>query len=465
MNLTSKKITVVGLGKSGFAAAKFLIGQKARVRVTDGSEKKEVLENASYLRGLGAEVETGAHTEAFVEGSQWIVASPGVSAESAPLIWAREKKIPIISEIELASLFCKGKIIAVTGSNGKTTTCHLIHRILTDAGRSSVLCGNVGFSFLDALPAIGPKTLVVLELSSFQLEASPTLRPEIAVVLNVSPNHLDRHKSMENYTQAKENIFKNQRSDDWLVLNFDNPIVKRMAKKANSRVVAVSKNDLEQGVFPLENAVVWKRQGETKRLFLKDSLALQGEHNLENAMCSAAVAAILKLSPRSVAKTLAGFRSLEHRIEAIGDVAGVHFVNDSKSTTIESTRAAIVSTPSPLILIAGGRDKGHLFSDLEPLLLDRVKCVVLYGEAREKIAASWTRVPNLKCERFFGDAVRLAFEEARAGDTILLSPIGTSFDQFSSFEHRGEVFKHTVKELRDSQTSAKQARAALTGKD
>ncbi len=465
MNLKSKKITVIGLGKSGFASAKFLIQQKAHVRVTDGSEKKEVLENASYLRGLGAEVETGGHTEAFVQGSHWIVVSPGVPAESDPLRWANEKKIPVISEIELASLFCKGKIIAVTGSNGKTTTCHLIHRLLTDAGRTSVLCGNVGFSFLDALPTIGPKTLVVLELSSFQLEASPSLRPEIAVVLNVSPNHLDRHKSMENYIQAKENIFKNQRSDDWLVLNFDNPIVKRMAKKTKSRVVAVSKNSVEQGVFPLEDAVVWKRQGETKRLFLKDGLGLKGEHNLENAMCCAAVAAILKLSPRSVAKTLSGFNTLEHRIELVGDVAGVHFVNDSKSTTIESTRAAILSTPSPLILIAGGRDKGHPFSDLEPLLLDRVKCVVLYGEAREKIAASWSRVSPIRCERSFGDAVRLAFEEARAGDTILLSPIGTSFDQFSSFEHRGEVFKHTIKELQDSQASAKRARAALTGRD
>ena len=203
MNLKNKKIAVVGIGKSGFAAAKFLREQKAFVWATDSSQKQEVLENASYLRSIGTAVETGGHTREFLAEAEMIVTSPGVSKESLPLMFAREKKMPVISEIELASRFFQGTIVGVTGSNGKTTTCNLIHRFLADGGRHSILCGNVGYSFLDAVSRAGADSIAVLELSSFQLEDSPFFRPHIAVVLNVSPNHLDRHKTFENYISAK----------------------------------------------------------------------------------------------------------------------------------------------------------------------------------------------------------------------------------------------------------------------
>lgn len=448
MNFKGKKITVVGLGKSGFAAAKFLNNEKAVVRVTEAVEKKEVLENASYLRSLGIEVETGGHTEAFVSGSSCVVTSPGVPKHSPPLQWAKKKKIPVISEVELASLFCRGKIVAVTGSNGKTTTCKLIHRVLTEAGRHCVLCGNVGLSFLDAMPGVGPGTVVVLELSSFQLEDSPTLRPDIAVVLNIHPNHLDRHETIENYARAKENIFKNQKKSDTLILNGDDARVRLMAEKAKCRVVFFSKKESESGVFACEGDVVKKNGPKTQVLFRRDRVGLKGDHNLENVMACAAVVSRLGVPLRKMRKTLEHFKTLEHRIEPLGAVAGVRFVNDSKSTTVDSTRAAILATEGPLVLVAGGRDKGAFFGALEGELGDRVRLAVLYGEAREKIAGSWPSFSRVKTEKDFRAAVVLAFEEARPGDTVLLSPMCTSFDQFSSYEERGETFKRLFEELR-----------------
>ncbi len=441
MNLKNKKITVVGLGKSGFAAAKFLLAQKAVVRVTDGSDKKEVLENAGYLRNLGVRVETGGHTESFLSGSEMVVTSPGVSKESVPLQWAKNKKIPVISEIELAFYFCPGLIVAVTGSNGKTTTCNLIHRILTDAGKHSVLCGNVGFSFLEALAGIRPDTIVVLELSSFQLEDSPTFRPHVAAVLNISPNHLDRHKTLENYTRAKEMIFKNQKANDHLILNYDDPVVRAMAKKARSSTFFYSQNPLPGGIFWRDH-LIWLKRGKMEKSFLDPAdFQLKGSHNLQNIMAATAAAMILKVSREKIQKCVSAFKTLEHRIEPLGQVRGVRFVNDSKSTTVESTRAAILASESPMILLAGGRDKGAPFSEIENLVREKVAKAVLYGEAREKIAAAWSDFSAVKIEKDFALAVKLAYEEARPGDTILLSPMCTSFDQFSSYEHRGETFK------------------------
>ncbi len=427
MVFKNRKVTVIGLGKSGFAAAKFLHEQKAFVRVTEASEKKEALENASYLRGLGIAVETGGHTEDFIRGSACVVTSPGVPRKSAPLQWAYEKKIPVISEVELASLFCKGRIVAVTGSNGKTTTCHLLHRVLIDAGRDAVLCGNVGVSFLDSLPRIGRKTVVVLELSSFQLEDSPTLRPTVAVVLNIHANHLDRHGNIEAYVKAKENIFRNQKKTDLLVLNGDDARVRAMAKKTRSRVVFFSSKD--------------------KLIFRPERCVLRGAHNFLNMAAVSAVARALRVPAAKLRKTLEAFKTLEHRIEPIGEVGGVKFVNDSKSTTVDSTRMALLAVDGPVVLIAGGRDKGAPFGELESLLREKLRAAVLYGEAREKIAAIWKALPCVRTEKDFRAAVRLAFAQAKKGDTVLLSPMCTSFDQFNSFEERGETYRHVVKEL------------------
>lgn len=452
MNLRDKKIAVIGLGKSGFAAAKFLMSKKARVCVTDGSSKKEVLESAEYLRSIGIATETGGHTEGFLRDVDMIVTSPGVPKDSLPLEWARRKKVPVISEIELAFYFCQGTIVGVTGSNGKTTTCNLIHRVLTDGGKKSVLCGNVGFSFLEAISEIDEDTIVVLELSSFQLEDSPTIRPHVAVVLNVSPNHLDRHKTLESYTAAKEMIFRNQKKNDHLILNYDDLVVRAMAKKTKSQVVFYSLEPLPQGIYAEDHFIKIKNGKLEKSLLDPAFFQLKGAHNLQNIMAVAAVGMIFKIPKEKMQKSLNSFQTLHHRIEPLGEVKGVRFVNDSKSTTVESTRAAIKSVDGPLILVAGGRDKGAPFQDLSPLIRERVRKAVLYGEAREKIAGVWGETTPCLTEKSFADAIKLAYEEARPGDTVLLSPMCTSFDQFSSYEERGETFRKLYQEIESQWT-------------
>lgn len=448
MVLKGKRVTVVGLGKSGFAAARFLAARKALVKATDCSKKKEVLENTRRLRGLGVQIETGRHTEAFIAGSDWVVTSPGVPRSSVPLAYAARKKIPVIGEVELAYRYCRGLIIAVTGSNGKTTTSNLIHRILSDAGRKSVLCGNVGYSFLDALSEIDEDTSVVLELSSFQLEETRAFRPRIAVILNIHPNHLDRHRTLADYARAKENIFKRQRKSDTLVLNHDDPVVRNMASRARARVLFYGQRDIVQGLCPERGKIVLKTRTRTRRLLTAGRFKLRGSHNRGNILAAAAAARVLGVPMKKVQRTLDSFETLEHRVEPVGKVAGVRFINDSKSTTVESTEAAIRSLAGPIILIAGGRDKGADFGKLEALLKRRVKRAVIYGEARGKIAAAWKSFRRFQTEPDFREAVKRAFKGAARGDSLLLSPMCTSFDQFSSFEERGEVFKQVFKELK-----------------
>jgi UDP-N-acetylmuramoylalanine--D-glutamate ligase len=450
--LKNKRITVIGLGKSGFATAKFLADKGALVRVTDSSQKKEILENAGYLKSLGVRVETGVHSEIFLQDADLIITSPGVPKKSFPLLYAKKHRIPVISEVELAYLFCKGRIVAVTGSNGKTTTCHLITRMFQNAGQRSVLCGNVGNAFLEALPQIDAKTIVVLELSSFQLEDSPKIRPSIAVILNISPNHLDRHRTLRNYTKAKAKIYQNQRSQDWLVLNHDNRITKNMDRSAQSKIVRFSKTPLKQGIYLTPKEIVVGQKGLPPLRLKRDACGLRGDHNLENMMAAVAVASIAKIPLAAVRKTLEEFVTLEHRIEFLGEIGGVRFVNDSKSTTVDSTRAALESVQSPIILIAGGRDKGSDFKNIEDCVFRRVKEAVLYGEARKKIGQSWKKFKRWTCEEKFDSAVQLAFSKAEPGDAILLSPMCASFDQFSSFEERGETFKKIFKLLSASWT-------------
>ncbi len=448
MQLKNKRIAVIGLGKSGFAAAKFLADKNACVTATDASKKPEVLKNARALRQLGVLVETGRHTAPFIGNAELVVTSPGVPKRSFPLALAKKKRIPVISEVELASYFCRGLVIAVTGSNGKTTTSRLISQALSLAARPNVLCGNVGVSFLDFIPRIKKKTVVVLELSSFQLEGSPTLCPKIAVVLNIGRNHLDRHRTFQQYVRAKEKIFSNQRRDDFTVLNWDDRAVRRMAKKTRAKIIFFSKKPLTKGTYLKGNQILADIPNRKKLRIDTARFRLKGAHNLENILAAVAVAAILNLPQAKLQRSLEGFKPLEHRIEPLGSCGGVHFMNDSKSTTVESTKAAILSLSAPIVLIAGGRDKGADFGGLEPLLKDRVKQVVLYGEARKKIADTWETYRSYQMTERFEEAVRLAYESASPGDTVLLSPMCTSFDQFGSFEERGEAFKEVFQQLR-----------------
>ncbi len=467
MRLSGVPVTVVGLGMSGSAAARFLAGRGARVRATDSSSGPAVLAAAEKLRELGIPAETGVHTEGFVRGSAFVVTSPGVPKQSFPLELARRLHLPVISEIELASRFCPGRITGITGSNGKTTTSHLVHRFLREAGRKAVLCGNVGHSFLDTLPSIDGRTEVVLELSSFQLEDSPTFRPAVALLLNLSPNHLDRHGTMAAYTRAKSRIFAGQRGRDAAVLNWDDAAVRRLGRRAPARCFFFSKGPLPRardGVFARDGMAVWRSGSRERILFDPRSSPLEGAHNLENLLAASAAASLLGVPGEAMQRAADAFKTLEHRIEPLGSVDGVRFVNDSKSTTVDSTRAAVETVPAPIVLIAGGRDKGMPFASIEGLLLRKAKAAVLYGEARGTIASAWKRFRNVTLVPDLERAVRRAFAAAAPGETVLLSPMCTSFDQFDTYKHRGRTFKDLVSALRGSRGGAGPRRAAAAAR-
>ena len=442
-------MVVVGIGKSGFAAARYLAQNGANVFATDASSDSAVRQSADGLRRFGVEIQTGGHTRDFFEGATLVIKSPGVSKQNPVLIWAAEQNIPVIGEIELGFRFCSGTIIGITGSNGKTTTCHLLHSMLKHAALRSVLCGNVGRAFLDAHSEINSDTKVVLELSSFQLEDTDLFRPKVSVILNLSANHLDRHGSMPQYVAAKSKIFANQTAEDYLILNYDDDATRVLANHTRARVIFFCKRELKEGIFKKNGCVIFRLDGQEHPMFECSRMLLQGEHNLENAMAAAAAAFLVGSSPEAIRNTVENFKTLEHRLEPVGQIGGVRFVNDSKSTTVASTARAIESIESSMVLVAGGRDKGAFFGEIESLLREKVRRLVLYGESRAPIRRALVNLSDrIEEEEQFDAAVEKAFRLARAGETLLLSPMAASFDQFASFEERGWRFKNIFENLK-----------------
>jgi len=419
-----KKIaTVVGLGISGAGAALLLNKKGWEVRVTEGADTREVRERAQGLRKLsGVKIELGGHTRDFIAGSQLVVTSPGIRDNAAPLVWARESGIPVIDEIELGYRFCPCRIVAVTGTNGKSTTTTLIGEILRSAGLDAVVCGNIGLSFCEKVMHAKKNSVIVLEASSFQLQRTDKFRPYVSVFLNITQNHLDRHKNFREYLDAKLNIFKNQKRSDWAVLNYEDKHLKHINKHIGSRV-----------------------------LYFRDSPApdmlLKGGHNVRNALAATLVGNIFKIKPEIIKSALKEFRGLEHRCEYVAEVDGVKFINDSKATTVDAAIWAIRSFDKPVILIAGGRDKGSDFTVLKDTIEKKVKAIVLIGEARTKIRTQLLGSAPIREAQDLDSAVDFGFNLAGEGDIVLLSPMCASFDMFKNFEERGKHFKKAVMAL------------------
>lgn len=449
MDLKDKTVTVIGLARSGLAAAQLLYEKHAKVKVTDSGQTEEVKKNARKLRKMGIEVQTGGHTEDFILGSDLIVTSPGVYPESGVLKLARQAGIPIISEIELGYLYCPtDSIVAVTGTNGKSTTVSLIGQILKDGRRPAVVCGNVGLPFCGQIKKLKKHSIVVLEVSSFQLEMIDKFRPRVSAILNVSQNHLDRHKDFNEYLTAKLNIFKNQTNSDYAILNFDDQNLEGLKDKVKPKVLYFSRNKKISGAYIKDGFIVLSFGGKQQKVIKTDELKIKGIHNLENALCAVCVGWIFKVKPQSMAKTLKNFKGLEHRFEYVANIGGIDFINDSKATTPEAAGAALSSINQPIILIAGGRDKNANFTTIKDLVRNKVKMCVLVGEAKEKIRRQLIDAINFKEAKSLVDAVKVAYNLADRGDCILLSPMCTSFDMFRDFEERGSVFKETVKTLK-----------------
>ena len=438
------KITIFGAGKSGIAAAKRLRGEHS-IFLTEAKKdiNKDVL---NTLRKLGIGFELGGHTNKALEKAQLIVVSPGVSLEIPILRKARSKGIPIIGEVELACRYLKKPIIAVTGTNGKTTTTTLIGEMLKRHGYKVAVAGNIG----NPLISIDDSNLdlIVAEISSYQLETASKFRPWISIMLNITEDHLTRHRTMKEYIEQKAKIFMNQGMNDHLIFNYDDKLVRNISIRAKCPKTAISqKSRIKNGVYVSGDYIVSERT----KIIKISSMKIKGTHNVENALAAIAAALICKVPPRSIRNTLMRFRGVEHRIEFVKRKMGVSYYNDSKGTNPDSTIVAInaLSPLHDIVLILGGRDKMTDLSGLCKTVKNNVKDVVLIGEAKKRFHDNLKRYgfKRIHEAKNFNDAVKCSNRLAERGDAVLLSPACASFDMFTNFEERGKVFKHIVARL------------------
>ena len=448
MDIQDKRILVVGLGKSGVASAQFLQARGAKVAVSDSKSPEQLGNEIQALLDSGIAVETGGHGERTFRAQDLIVVSPGVPVDAPPLVQARLYGVPIIGEIELAARFLQGRIVAITGSNGKTTTTTLTGEILAAAGFPVVVGGNIGTPAISLVEQTAPQTFVVLEVSSFQLETIQSFRPWISCILNITPDHLDRHRTLEAYIDAKARVFENQGDDDFCVLNADDPAANELTARVHCAVAHFSRRqEVATGAFE-RNDRIWFRNGGVEREILPvEEIALKGAHNLENVLAAVCMASLAGCPAEKIRQAVAAFKAVEHRLEFVAEIAGVRYYNDSKATNVDATIKALESFPANIHLILGGKDKGSDYTVLEGLLRERVKRVYTIGAAAEKIASQVRQAAEIVAAGTLENAVQRAAAAAVPGDVVLLAPACASFDQFQSYEHRGRVFKELVRAL------------------
>jgi len=452
LDVNGKRVLVVGLGKSGVASALFLKEHGARVAVSDSKSEAELHEHIPVLLDNGIAVETGGHGERTFQKQDLIVISPGVPVNAKALEPARKQGIPIIGEVELASRFLKGRIIAITGSNGKTTTTALAGDVVAAGGAKTLVGGNIGTPAISLVAGSSDQTCTVLEISSFQLETIEQFHPQVAVMLNVTPDHLDRHGTFEVYWEAKRRIFENQTDTDFAVLNADDSEAARMAKGLKSQLRWFSrKKEVDAGAFVRGDHIFYKdAQGEREIMPLSD-LKLKGAHNVENVLAAVAIGVIVGVKAEKIREAVRNFKAVEHRLEYVATVNGVEYYNDSKATNVDATIKALESFPKNIHIILGGKDKGSDYTVLKPLLQERVKRVYTIGAAAEKIESHIAGAAEITKAGTIEVAVRKASEAAQSGDVVVLAPACASFDQFTSYEHRGRVFKELVHALAKKQ--------------
>ncbi|OGS03072.1 MAG: UDP-N-acetylmuramoylalanine--D-glutamate ligase [Elusimicrobia bacterium RIFOXYA1_FULL_47_7] len=445
-SLKNLKVGVIGLAKSGLAAANFARSSGASVFVTESKQRAEC---AVFLKRLakGVTAEFGAHSDRILE-SDIIVRSPGVPNNLRVLVQAKRSGIPVYSEIEFASRYISPReIIAITGTNGKTTTTSLVSDIFKTAGRKTVTAGNIGSPLADCVKKITPRTSVVLEVSSYQLEDVERFRPTISAILNITPDHIEHHKTMRGYIDAKARVFENQKKTDFCVLNYDDKKVRALKSLCGAKVIFFSaQRRLASGVFYSNGSIVVKLPFAGYSIALK--LKIPGRHNIENALAAAAIAAAAGIKRGAIEKAINGFRGVEHRIEFTAAINGVEYINDSKATNVDSTLVALKAFEKPVWLILGGRDKGAPYRPLGSQIKKKVKAILLIGEAAAKIRKEFSGTAELLDAGDIDGALSLASRRAVKGDIVLLSPACASFDQFDNYEHRGRYFKNAVLKMK-----------------
>ena len=445
IEIRGKKIVILGLALSGAAAAKLAVRQGADVFVSDNQDTLALQGTLTDLKALSISGELGQHSDQIYDADLWII-SPGIAQDSELVQKAQSNDIPIVSEIEFSSWFTEAPILAITGSNGKTTTAHLLAEMIQTDDLHGVLAGNVGIPFaemvLEDLRNPDPKRVWVLEISSFQMEFIEHFKPYIAIFLNITPDHLNRYPSMKEYIAAKMNMWSRQTAEDFIVYNADDTILVEEIAESTSRKIAFGLGHHPEAIFQPNRTKIYTEEHAT--LIEMNQLALPGKHNLANALAAATAAHLMGVPNKSIAATMSQFSGVPHRLEPIAEINGVTYINDSKATNLDAVQVALESFTQPIILLLGGLDKGGDFRSLLPHTHNNLKEVIAFGQAKELIltalrdAVRSTSVMDLK------EALELAQNCSQPGDVVLLSPGCASFDQFENFEKRGDHFRSLV---------------------
>lgn len=477
MEVNGKKVLVIGAGRSGIACAKFLAARGATVALNDAKPLEKWSAAALALKSEGVGCLAGETPSWLLDQIELVVISPGVPTGAIPVRYAERAGAEVIGEVELASRYLKGRIVAITGSNGKTTTTSLIGQLLKDAGLPTLVGGNIGTPLVSLVESSRDDGWTVVEMSSFQLETIREFHPNVAVVLNVTPNHMDRYESFTDYAAAKHRIFMNQGPGDVAILNADDEIVASWAKGLRAHVASFSvKQQLEEGLFLRGSEIVSRTTAGERVLSNAAEMKLRGLHNVENVLAALAAGLACGAAPESMRQTVAAFEPVEHRLEFVAEVAGVKFYNDSKATSVDATLKALAAFPGEvnrvdrdgehggeragegaaegkIVLILGGRGKKAPYAPLVPLIKERVRVLILIGEDAETIANELGEFARSERASDMKDAVARSFQAAQAGDVVLLAPACASFDMFESFEHRGRIFKDAVQSLKSKAQS------------
>ena len=442
-------ISVIGAGKSGISAALLAKRKGNNVFLSESNSKENYEKEQEILKENNIECEFGANTEKAIEFADFIISSPGVPPNAWIIQQAEKKNIKIISELEFSTQFLKNPSIAITGTNGKTTTTELITFILNNSGRKAIACGNIGKPISDLVGNIDEEQILVIEASSFQLDRIEKFRPNIAIILNISPDHLYYHGSIEEYKKAKFKIFSNQNEKDLLILNNDDKQTLEARAFARGQLDYFSINPMQHGIYCKDSSLAIRfpnKHKEEKIMFLNE-LSLAGVHNRYNAMAAGLACRAFEVKNENIRDSLMKFQGVEHRLEFVRKLNGISFINDSKATNINAAWYALSSYEKPIVWIAGGRADLNDYSALDDLVKQRVKAIICIGEEKDNIFNHYCTFTSCKREYSFEDAVSAAYKEAEQGDVVLFAPACKSFDMFANFEHRGEVFKELVNEL------------------
>ena len=460
IELRKMRVLVIGLARTGIATALFCAKHNAIVTATDTRPENDLGDAPAKLREAGVTLELGGHVEKTCLAQDLIIPSPGVPADHPLLIKARSKRITIWSEIELAYRFLEGELIGITGSNGKTTTTTLLHHILKHAGKQAILAGNVGTPLISCVEAMNSQTVAVVELSSFQLELIDKFRPNIGVFLNLTPDHLDRHKTLEAYTAAKARIFANQTELDAAVLNADDPPTVALLPKKPQLFWFSRNKTVDQGACVRDDGVVIVHRGKQEFVMKIADIPLPGAHNLENVLAAATAARLAEVDAASIGSAVKSFTAVEHRLEFVAEIGGVRYYNDSKATNVDATLKALDAFPGRILVILGGKDKGSDYTVLQKPLRQKAILVLLIGAAADKIDQQIAGSVAIERAGTLQNAVAIASQAAKPGDVVLLAPACASFDQFQNYEQRGQVFKDLVHRLaqRSSENSSRKER-------